>query len=149
MGGLAANGWRPKRTIVYTSWDGEEPGLLGSTEWAETHGGELKQKAILYINSDTNNRGILELGGSQDFEHLVSSVAADVGDPETGVSVGQRMRAKLRLAALDPESKEKDHAKAIAKIAADPDRDVPIEALGSGSDYSAFLQHLGVPALRA
>ncbi|MDE2133465.1 MAG: M28 family peptidase [Alphaproteobacteria bacterium] len=147
IGSLAASGWRPKRTIVYTSWDGEEPGLIGSTEWAETHGDELKQKAILYINSDTNNRGILELGGSQDFEHLATGVAADVSDPETGVSVGQRLRAKLRLAALDPEAKEKDHAKAIAKIAADPDRDVPIAALGSGSDYSAFLQHLGVPAL--
>ncbi len=147
IGALAATGWRPKRTIVYTSWDGEEPGLLGSTEWAETHGDELKQKAVLYINSDTNTRGFLNVGGSQDFEHLVNSVAADVTDPETNVSIGQRMRAKLRLDAAEGDAKDKEEAKAIAKIAADPERDIPIEALGSGSDYSAFLEHLGLPAL--
>jgi N-acetylated-alpha-linked acidic dipeptidase len=147
MGNLLAGGWRPKRTIVYTSWDGEEPGLLGSTEWVETHQDELKKKAVLYVNSDNNARGILGVGGSQDFEHLVSWVAADVTDPETGASVDQRRRAKLRSDALDPDAKDKEHAKAVAKMAADPDRDAPIEALGSGSDYSSFLQHLGVPAL--
>ncbi len=138
-------GWRPKRTIVYTSWDAEEPMLVGSTEWAETHASELKKKAVLYINSDSNERGFLGVGGSHDFQHLVNEVAADVIDPETGVPIGQRLRAKMRVAALAPDAKE--HLKAEAKIAADPNKDFPIEALGSGSDYSAFLQHLGVPAL--
>ena len=147
IGELAATGWKPKRTIVYGSWDGEEPGLLGSTEWAETHADELRQKGLIYINTDGNGRGILGVGGSQDLEHLVNGVAADLADPETGASVIARMRAKIRLDALDPGAKEKDHVKAIAKMAADPQRDVPIEALGSGSDYSAFLEHLGLPAL--
>ena len=119
--------------------------LLGSTEWAETHADELKKKAVLYINSDTNGRGFLSVGGSQDFQHLVNEVAGDVIDPETGVSIGQRLRAKIRVDALAPDAK--DHVKAEAKIAADPDKDFPIEPLGSGSDFSSFLQHLGVPAL--
>ena len=119
--------------------------LLGSTEWAETHAPELKKKAVLYINSDGNERGFLGMGGSQDFQHLVNQVAADVIDPETGVSIGQRLRAKMRVAALDPDAKEQ--VKAEAKIAADPDKDFPIEPLGSGSDFSSFIDHLGVPAL--
>lgn len=145
LGELKAAGWRPKRTIVYTSWDGEEPGLLGSTEWVETHQAELKKKAVLYINSDNNARGILGVGGSQDAEHLVDEVARSLTDPETGVSLEQRMRAEARVAALGPDAKE--HMKAVAKMAADPSRDMSIEALGSGSDYSSFLQHLGIPAM--
>ena len=145
IGGLVKKGWRPTRTIVYTSWDAEEPMLVGSTEWAETHAGELKKTVLLYINSDTNERGFLSVCGSHDFQHLVNQVAADVVDPETGVSIGQRLRAKMRIDALAPDAKE--HVKAEAKIAADPNKDFPIEALGSGSDYSSFLQHLGVPAL--
>lgn len=145
MGELEKNGWRPKRTIVFLSWDGEEPGLLGSTEWAETHADELKQKAIIYINTDGNGRGTLGANGSHDFEHFIDSVADDVTDPETHVSVGTRRRAALRVEALSSGAKE--HAKEEAKIAADPARDIPIEAMGSGSDYSTFLEHLGLPAL--
>jgi len=145
IGGLAKEGWRPKRTLVYASWDGEEPMLMGSTEWAETHAGELKKKALIYINSDANARGFLSAGGSQDFQHLVNQVAADVIDPETGVSIGQRLRAKMRIDALAPDANPR--AKAAAKVAADMDKDFPIEPLGSGSDFSSFLDHLGVPAL--
>jgi N-acetylated-alpha-linked acidic dipeptidase len=145
LGALVHQGWRPKRTIVYTSWDAEEPMLVGSTEWVETHASELKQKMVLYINSDGNERGFLGVGGSHDFQHLVNEVAADVIDPETGVPIGQRLRAEMRIAALEPDAKP--HAKDEAKAAADPDQDFPIEALGSGSDYSAFIAHLGVPAL--
>ncbi|MFL5236685.1 MAG: transferrin receptor-like dimerization domain-containing protein [Rhizomicrobium sp.] len=147
---LGRHGWRPKRTIVYTSWDGEEPGLLGSTEWAETHGAELKRKVLLYINTDSNARGFLDVAGNHDFEHFVNQVANDVTDPETHVSIGQRHRAKLRVDALEPTSHDPEvveRLKAEAKIAADPKRDFPLDALGSGSDYSAFLEHLGVPAL--
>jgi N-acetylated-alpha-linked acidic dipeptidase len=145
IGALMKQGWKPKRTLVYASWDGEEPGLIGSTEWAETHADELKQKAVIYINSDNNGRGILAAGGSHDFQHLVNQVAADVIDPETNEPIGARLRAKLRVdGAAQGASPE---AVAKAKIAADPSKDVPIEALGSGSDYSTFLEHLGVPAL--
>ena len=145
IGGLARTGWRPKRTLVYASWDGEEPMLLGSTEWVETHADELKTKAVLYINSDSNGRGFLSAGGSHDFQHLVNQVAADVTDPETGVSVGQRKRAKVRIDALAPSASEQ--TKADAKLAADPSKDFAISALGTGSDYSAFIEHLGLPAV--
>src|SRR6185437_3468638 len=97
IGRLVGQGWRPKRTLVYLSWDGEEPGLLGSTEWVETHAAELRQKSVLYINSDNNGRGILSAGGSHDFEHFVNSVADDVTDPETGVPVSRRVRAKMAV----------------------------------------------------
>ncbi|MFL6689508.1 MAG: transferrin receptor-like dimerization domain-containing protein [Alphaproteobacteria bacterium] len=150
LGDLGRHGWRPKRTIIYTSWDGEEPGLLGSTEWAETHGADLKRKALLYINTDSNARGFLDVAGNHDFEHFVNQVANDVTDPETHASIGQRHRAKLRVDALEPTSHDPEvveRLKAEAKIAADPKRDFPLDALGSGSDYSAFLEHLGVPAL--
>ncbi|MBI3675299.1 MAG: M28 family peptidase [Proteobacteria bacterium] len=145
LGQLEKQGWRPKRTIVYASWDGEEPGLLGSTEWAETHGTELKQKAVLYINSDSNARGFLSVGGSHDLEHFINQVASDVIDPETKVTVGERHRAKVRIDALAPDVKDEDKEK--AKTAANPAKDFPLDALGSGSDYSTFIEHLGVPAM--
>ena len=145
LGALVGDGWKPKRTIVYTSWDGEEPMLLGSTEWAEQHAAELQQKAVLYINSDGNGRGLLKLGGSEDLQKFATGVADAIDDPETHVSVGVRRRASIRVGALGPG--DKDHAKAQAKLAADPHGDVPIEALGSGSDYSTFLQRLGVATL--
>ncbi|HWU75158.1 MAG TPA: transferrin receptor-like dimerization domain-containing protein [Rhodanobacter sp.] len=144
IGGLLKQGWRPRRTLVYASWDGEEPGLLGSTEWAETHASELKAKAVLYVNSDTNGRGFLGVGGSHSLQHLVNQVADGVSDPETHVSVGERLRAKMLVdghgSNAGPEDKE------FAKLAADGG-DLPIEALGSGSDYSAFLEHLGITTL--
>ncbi len=150
LGELARSGWKPKRTIVYASWDGEEPGLLGSTEWAETHATELKQKAVLYINTDGNNRGFLDVEGSHDLEHFVNQVAADVNDPESHASVADRARAKIRIDAVNPPSHDPEvvaRLKGEAKIAADPSKDFPIGALGSGSDYSAFIEHLGVPSL--
>ena len=132
IGALTRTGWRPKRSIVYCSWDGEEPGLLGSTEFVETHLAELTKKAALYINSDSNARGTLNVGGSHALEPLVASVTSDVIDPEKGVSVAARMRAE-RIVGGDKEAR----AKEIPKIG----------ALGSGSDYSAFLQHAGVASL--
>jgi len=144
IGTLAKQGWRPQRTLVYASWDGEEAGLLGSTEWAETHADELKRKAVLYLNSDTNGRGFLNAGGSHSLQHLVNQVAAGVTDPETKVSVLERMRAHV---VVEGNAKgAKDEAKEFAKLAA-AGGDVPIEALGSGSDYSAFLEHLGIASL--
>ena len=145
IGGLVAQGWKPKRTLVYLSWDAEEPLLLGSTEWVETHADELKAKGLIYINSDSNGRGFLDVGGSHAFEHLVTQVADDVTDPQTGVSVAKRLRAALQVGASQTGASEA--LKAQAKVAADPSRDLAIDALGSGSDYSAFLQHVGLASL--
>ncbi|HEY0232340.1 MAG TPA: transferrin receptor-like dimerization domain-containing protein, partial [Dokdonella sp.] len=144
IGALAKTGWRPQRTLVYASWDAEEPGLLGSTEWAETHADELKKKAVVYVNSDTNGRGFLGAEGSHSLQHLVNEVADGVEDPETHVSVQKRLRAKLQVDALDKGASEEKRA--LARIAAGGE-DLPIAALGSGSDYSAYLQHLGIASL--
>ncbi|MCZ6725954.1 MAG: M28 family peptidase, partial [Acidobacteria bacterium] len=136
LGELYRAGWRPKRTIVYAAWDAEEPGLLGSTEWVEHHAAELSEHAAVYINSDSNSRGFLSVGGSHTLERLVNEVARDVTDPQTGKSVQDRARAAMALF-----GSPKDKERALA------DGDLPISALGSGSDYSPFLQHLGIASL--
>jgi N-acetylated-alpha-linked acidic dipeptidase len=130
---LARTGWRPKRTLVFCAWDGEEPGLLGSTEWVEHHASTLREKAVAYINTDGNARGFLSIGGSHSLEPLAAEVAHRVSDPITGVSVSDRLCSKLLIRGSADERKEYRTRKNIR-----------ISALGSGSDYSAFLQHLGV-----
>ena len=144
FGALYKQGWKPKRTLVYLSWDGEEPGLLGSTEWAEEHAEELRAKAVLYLNSDSNARGFLFAGGNHSLRHLIAAAASDVTDPETQVSVEARLRAHAQVEAEEDGAGET--VKFAAKVAADG-RDMPIGALGSGSDYSAFLEHLGVASI--
>jgi N-acetylated-alpha-linked acidic dipeptidase len=144
IGALLKSGWRPKRTLVYASWDGEEPGLLGSTEWAETHAEELQHKAVLYLNSDTNSRGFLEVGGSHSWQHLVDGVADGVKDPETGVTSEARLRAKMRVDGYEKGASEREQKD--AKMAA-AGGDLMIDALGSGSDFTPFLQHLGIASL--
>jgi N-acetylated-alpha-linked acidic dipeptidase len=136
LGTLYKQGWRPKRTIIYTAWDGEEPGLLGSTEWAETHADELKAHAVAYINSDGNGRGYLGISGSHSLEKLMNGVAMDVNDPEANVSSWKRIQAS-RILKGTPE---------VRKEARDRE-DLRIGALGSGSDYSSFIDHLGVASL--
>ncbi|WP_241093491.1 transferrin receptor-like dimerization domain-containing protein [Xanthomonas sp.] len=144
IGELARQGQRPRRTLVYASWDGEEAGLLGSTEWAEQHADELRRKAVLYVNTDGNGRGFLTAGGSHALQRLVNGVAGELRDPDSGASVLDRQRARARLDALAPSAKpaQKDIAKKVAA-----GEDVPLKALGSGSDYSPFLQHLGLATL--
>jgi N-acetylated-alpha-linked acidic dipeptidase len=149
IGGLLKSGWRPKRTLVYASWDGEEPGLLGSTEWAEEHAEELEHRAVLYVNSDTNVRGFLGAGGSHSLQHLLDDVANGVNDPETGVSTEARLRAHMEVEAYDQSGGDEESAQQIrgnAQLAA-AGGDLPIQALGSGSDYTPFLQHLGIATL--
>ena len=136
IGQLAATGWKPKRTIIYLSWDGEEPMLLGSTEWAEQHAAELRKHAAVYINSDSNERGYLAAQGSHSLEPLVNQVAQSVNDPETNVSAWQRLRAWELLNGTPEERKE-----AVAG------NDLHIGALGTGSDFTAFLDHLGIASL--
>jgi N-acetylated-alpha-linked acidic dipeptidase len=145
IGNLVRGGWRPRRTLVYASWDGEEPGLLGSTEWVETHALELKRHAVVYVNSDTNERGFLDASGSHSLQRLVNEVSAGIHDPETDGSVLARLRAKLRVDAYQgaaPSEQLRRLDQAAASTA-----DVPIGALGSGSDYTPFLQHLGIATL--
>jgi N-acetylated-alpha-linked acidic dipeptidase len=144
IGALVKQGWKPARTLVYASWDAEEPGLIGSTEWAETHADELRRKAVMYINSDTNERGFLSVEGSHSLQRLVNQAAADVRDPQTGVSVRERLRAAMEVNGFEGGGDE--DAQREAKIAAEGG-DLPIGGLGSGSDYSAFLQHLGIASL--
>lgn len=144
IGALLKTGWRPKRTLIYASWDGEEAGLLGSTEWVETHADELRNKAVLYLNSDTNSRGFLGAAGSHSLQRLVNDVSQSVQDPEAGVSVGARLRAKMLVDGHEKGASERD--KKDAKRAAGGG-DLPIGALGSGSDFTPFLQHLGIASL--
>lgn len=133
---LVKAGWRPKRTIVFALWDGEEPGLLGSTEWTETHATLLKQKAAVYLNTDGNGRGFLSAGGSQTLERFVNEIARDVTDPERNVSVAERLKAS-RLAHGNAAERKEVRSRAGFRV----------EALGSGSDFSPFLQHLGIASL--
>ena len=144
IGTLVKQGWRPKRTLVYASWDGEEPGLLGSTEWAETHAEELQKKAVLYLNTDNNSRGFLFQVGSQSLQATVNQVGGGIADPQTGVSLIERERAALRVAGFSKNASPEDVE--LAETAASG-KDLPLSALGSGSDYTAFSDHLGVPAL--
>ena len=137
IGELLKTGWRPKRTIVYCAWDGEEPALLGSTEFAEDHAKELQQKAIVYINSDDNGRGFLFADGSHALETFMTEVARDVTDPQTNISVLERLKARQIIDASSTKAKQDAMQK----------KGIGLGALGSGSDYSSFLQHLGIPSL--
>jgi N-acetylated-alpha-linked acidic dipeptidase len=136
LGELAGQGWKPKRTIIYASWDGEEPMLLGSTEWVEQHAQELRDHAAVYINSDGNDRGFLSAQGSNSLESLVNGIAKDVTDPETNVSTWKRLRAHLLL---------DDSATVRADARSRPN--LRFGSLGSGSDYSPFFDHLGIASL--
>ncbi len=137
VGELMKTGWRPKRTMVFCGWDAEEPGLLGSTEWVEDHAKELQEKTVVYINSDGNSRGFLGAGGSHALETFVTEVARDIEDPQTKVSVLERKKAQEAARA----------GSVAAKKAALSSKGLKLGALGSGSDYSPFFQHLGIPSL--
>jgi N-acetylated-alpha-linked acidic dipeptidase len=136
IGELVKQGWRPRRTLVYAAWDGEEPGLLGSTEWMEQHDQELQQKAVLYINSDGNGRGFFEPAGSHTLERFVNEVARSVQDPETRGTVWKRWQAR-QVANAGAAQRGEIRSRA----------DLRINALGSGSDYTPFLQHQGTASL--
>jgi N-acetylated-alpha-linked acidic dipeptidase len=137
LGELYKQGWRPKRTIVYAAWDGEEPMLLGSTEWGEQHAPELRQHAVAYINTDGNGRGLLLAEGAHSLEALVNGVAKDVEDPEAGMSVWKRLQLSRVHNAANPEARAQLRNRA----------DLRLDALGSGTDYTVFEHHLGVASL--
>ena len=137
LGELVKSGWKPKRTIIYCAWDGEEPGLLGSTEWAEAHYDELRAHGVAYINSDGNGRGYLEVEGSHTLEQFTNDIAREISDPETKLTVWKRHQLHAIADAKTTEQREEIRKRA----------DLRIPALGSGSDYTAFLQHDGVASL--
>jgi len=137
LGELMKQGFKPRRTIVYCAWDAEEPMLLGSTEWAEQHADELRHKAVAYINTDGNGRGYLGAAGSHALERFINGVAREIEDPETKLAVAKREQLRRIAEARSPEEREEARKRA----------DLRIEALGSGSDYTAFLDHLGVASL--
>ncbi|MCU1292981.1 MAG: Glutamate carboxypeptidase [Bryobacterales bacterium] len=136
LGQLLKQGWKPDRTIIYCFWDGEEPALLGSTEWVETHADELRQHTVAYINSDGNGRGFMRAGGSHSLENFVNGVMKDITDPESKMDVWKRVRL-ADISKATPEKRAELRSRA----------DLPIFALGSGSDYTSFLDHLGVASL--
>jgi len=127
VGELAKKGQKPKRSLVYCAWDAEEPGLIGSTEWVEDHKAELQQKVVAYINTDGNGRGFLGAGGSHSLQAMVGEVAASVTDPQRGISIKERRSAVDMVNGGEGE--------------------FSLYALGSGSDYTPFIQHAGIAAL--
>jgi N-acetylated-alpha-linked acidic dipeptidase len=137
LGELVKQGWRPKRTIIYCAWDGEEPGLLGSTEWVEQHQDELRQHAVMYLNSDSSARGYLGVSGSHTLERAVNQVEREIQDPEKHISVWKRAYLRRVGRAASPEDREELRNRA----------DLRLGALGDGSDYTAFLDYAGVAAL--
>jgi N-acetylated-alpha-linked acidic dipeptidase len=137
IGELLKQGWKPKRTIIYCAWDGEEPGLLGSTEWVETHAEELRKHAVVYINSDSNGRGYFALEGSHSLEHFINDVARDVQDPETKLSAWKRDQLKEIEGAKTPEALRELRSR----------HDLRLEMLGGGSDHAPFINFAGVASL--
>ncbi len=137
IGLLAKQGQRPQRTIVFCSWDGEEEGLVGSTEYAEAHAEELQQKVVAYINTDGTDRGFFHAGASHVLQSFINEAASDVKDPLTGINVVKRKIAKEITDAADIKTKKDMISNTTMKV----------NALGSGSDYSSFLQHLGIASI--
>ena len=137
LGELHKQGWSPKRTLIYCAWDGEEPGLLGSTEWVETHLDDLRKHTVSYLNTDGNGRGFLFAGGTQDLEGVVSAVAHDINDPEKNISVWERAHLRGISRAKDAEERGQIRKRSTLRV----------EALGDGSDYTAFQDHAGISSL--
>jgi N-acetylated-alpha-linked acidic dipeptidase len=133
---MVKGGYKLKRTLVYCAWDGEEPSLLGSTEWAEDHQEELRKKAVLYINSDGNSRGFVGASGSHTLEPFFNEIADAVIDPQTGVSIKERKYANAIV-----------NADKSAKAKMLGNKNIKLGALGAGSDWSGFLQFLGISSL--
>ena len=137
LGELHRQGWAPKRTIIYCAWDGEEPGLLGSVEWVETHVSDLRKHAVAYINSDSNERGYFFPGGTQDLQNFISGVARGVEDPETHMTVFDRSHLYSVAKAKDAEERKDLRAR----------NDLVVTALGDGSDFTAFQDFAGISTL--
>jgi N-acetylated-alpha-linked acidic dipeptidase len=137
LGALQKQGWRPKRTIKIAFWDGEEFGLLGSTEWVEKHQDELKQKAVVYMNSDSNGKGWLGVGGSHSLEVFAAEVADSISQPGMSNSL-------LEYALHHPLSPAAEQPPATPA-----NKTFTLGALGAGSDFQGFLDYIGVASLNS
>ena len=131
---LAKSGHAPKRSIIYAAWDAEEPGLIGSTEWAEHHAADLKKHAVAYINTDGSSRGFIGIGGSHTLERFFNQIIEDVQDPRSSVTLKERARARQIINGATDKAKQEAKER----------EDLRIYPMGSGSDYTPFLQHLGI-----
>jgi N-acetylated-alpha-linked acidic dipeptidase len=130
-GELLKKGWTPKRTIILCSWDAEEYGLIGSTEWAEENADELREKAVAYLNVDVAvSGGNFGAYSVPSLWKLIRDVTREVKDPKTGKTIYQQWQDHTKENRPTNDTADKSEAR--------------IEALGSGSDYTPFLQHLGV-----
>jgi N-acetylated-alpha-linked acidic dipeptidase len=146
MGELLKSGWKPKRTMIFASWDGEEEGLMGSTEWAEQHESELA-KAAAYFNMDVAVSGP-KFGASAvpSLKQFLRDMTKAVPSPKGGTVYdtwqegGRLNKTSMQSAA---EAIEGNRRQPAAQVKED---EAPVGDLGSGSDYSAFQQHLGVPS---
>ena len=136
IGDMVKKGYKLKRTIVFCAWDGEEPALLGSTEWAEDHQEELRKKAVAYINTDGNSRGFIGAAGSHTLEPFFNEIADAVMDPQTGVTIKERKYANAVV-----NADKAGRAKLIGN------KNIKLGALGAGSDWSGFLQFLGIASM--
>ncbi len=132
---LLEQGWQPKRTIKLALWDGEEFGLIGSTEWAEKHAAELDRSAAVYLNTDSSGAGSFGAGGSPTLETFLSEVMRDVTDPQEGKSLLDVAREPPAL----PPGVERAGPQAA--------REFHVGSLGAGSDYVAFLHHEGIASM--
>ena len=130
---LARGGHPPKRTVIYAAWDAEEPGLIGSTEWVEHNADDLRKHAVAYLNTDGSSRGFISIGGSHVLERYLNQVTEELNDPLQDITLKERRRATLLV-----------HGSDQAKADARERKDLRISPLGSGSDYTPFLQHLGI-----
>ena len=145
IGALAKSGWHPRRTLMLCSWDGEEYGLLGSTEFAEEHAGDLAARAVAYINVDVAVAGKdFRANGAQALTDVISGAMADTPDPSHGGSILEVARSRL-FADGKAEWARRNRER---RWRGEPERPYTwsMPSLGSGSDYTAFEDHLGIPS---
>ena len=142
LGALLKTGWRPARTIILAAWDGEEWGLLGSTEWAEQHQDELRTRGVVYFNGDALAAGWLGASGSHSLQEFVREVARDVPAP---MGKGSALDAAQEHSHEEEADRPRGRGRGADQEA--PDTAFSIAALGSGSDYTAFIDHVTMPAV--
>jgi N-acetylated-alpha-linked acidic dipeptidase len=156
LGEAAKHGWKPRRTLVYASWDAEEYGLVGSTEWAEEHADELRKKAVLMLNVDSAVAGPeLSLGGVPSLRDFVLEASGAITDVRTGRNLRDLWTEAKRkawassspLILHDPIWDDGNHGSPGSNGSTTRDFVPQMGWLGSGSDYTVFVDHLGIPAV--
>jgi N-acetylated-alpha-linked acidic dipeptidase len=141
VGSLLAQGWKPRRTMFFCSWDGEEEGLIGSTEWAEDHAKQLGH-AVAYINTDASVSGPhFEASAVPSLKQFIREVTMEVSSPKGGSVYDQWKRDQG-----DAAQRRSGNTYNDSRAAAQMNGETRVGDLGSGSDYTPFIQHLGVPS---